>query len=67
MNGLSAPVPPGWTRSGEVGATPLWRWRGGTFYAATGDMDLLLFIGVSLGRFDRMDAEEFRDYVTRWE
>jgi hypothetical protein len=56
-------APRGWTRAGETDGIPLWRWRDEAFYAATRDMDQLLFVGACLIRFDQMNATEFRAYV----
>jgi hypothetical protein len=63
---VPAPVPPHWTRAGELNGVPLWRWKNEPFHAATGDMDQLLFIGAALACFDHMSGEEFQRYVTRW-
>lgn len=55
-------VPPGWSPTCGLGGLPLWRWSGGSLCVATGDMDQLRFIGVALGRFDRMTADEPHTY-----
>lgn len=68
-----AAAPDDWIRfPGEVLGVPLWKWRDGDFYAATRDMDQLLFIGAALTLFDEMSALEFHTFVSsrpgaRWE
>lgn len=65
-NAVPGPIPPNWTRAGELGGVPLWRWKNEPFHAATTDMDQLLFVGAALACFDHLSAEEFQQYVTRW-
>lgn len=60
---VGVPVPQGWSRAGEVGGVPLWRWGDEPVFMATGDMDQLWFAGVALRRFDAMSAEELRAYL----
>lgn len=56
---------PAWTRAGDVGGLPLWRWTGGqAVYLATGDTDQLRFVGAALSRFDEMTADELRAYLS---
>lgn len=42
---------------------PVWMRADGTLYVATGDADLLRYLGVALRRFDRMTAEELHAYL----
>lgn len=61
----AARVPDGWVRvPGEADGVPLWQWQDQPVYAATRDMDQLLFLGAALARFDEMSAEEFHEFVS---
>ena len=54
-----------WVRVGdEVSGISLWRWNDEPVYAATHDMDQLMFLGAALARFDEMSAEEFHAFVS---
>lgn len=65
MTATTAHVPPGWARvPGGTDGIPLWQWQGEPVYAATRDMDQLLFLGAALARFDHMSAEEFHEFVS---
>lgn len=56
----AAAAPPGWAAAPDVDGVPGWRWRGGSVYVATGDLDQLRFLDAALRHFDRMTAEELR-------
>ncbi len=55
---------PGWYAvSAPDEDLPVWMRADGTVYVATGDADLLRYIGAALRRFDRMSADELRAYL----
>ncbi|MGH3381838.1 MAG: winged helix-turn-helix domain-containing protein [Pseudonocardiaceae bacterium] len=57
-------APSAWERlPGEVEGVPLWKRRGEACYVATRDTDRLLIIDAALTAFDRMDRDEFRNFV----
>lgn len=61
----AAQIPAGWVRMpDEADGVPLWQWQDQPVYAATRDMDQLLFLGAALARFDEMSAHEFHQFVS---
>lgn len=60
---IGVQAPACWSRRGEIGGVPLWRWGDEPVYLATGDMGRLCFVGVALRRFDAMSAEELHRYL----
>ena len=55
---------PGWYAvSAPDEDLPVWMRADGSLYLATGDADLLRYLGAALRRFDRMTADELRAYL----
>lgn len=52
-----------WTHVGEIDGRPIWRRAGEATYVAAADMDQLLFIDAALRRFDRMEPQEFEEFI----